>query len=113
MEPPAPRPGSAAKEPPVRRIKLSLVTTVALLGLTTATAFAEWTIRNDDHASYELTKECGSKKEDWSVAGKVTKKLSVPAGATSCTITVKQSHTSCTVKDGESCVIASGKITKQ
>lgn len=97
----------------MHRIKLSLVTAFALLGLTTATAFAEWTIRNDDHASYELAKECGSKKEDWSVAGKVTKKLSIPAGATSCTITVKQSHTSCTIKDGETCVIASGKIAKQ
>ena len=95
------------------RIRLGFFTAFAVLGLTTATAFAEWTIRNDDHASYELTKECGSKKEDWSVAGKVTKKQSIPAGATSCTITVKQSKTSCTVKDGETCVIASGKIATQ
>jgi hypothetical protein len=95
------------------RINLTIVTVFAVLGFTTATAFAEWTIRNDDHSSYELTKACGSKKEDWSVAGKVTKKLSIPAGATSCTITVKKSNTSCTVKDGETCVIASGKIAKQ
>jgi hypothetical protein len=97
----------------VSRISLALFTVFAVLGFTTATAFAEWTIRNDDHASYELTKSCGGKKEDWSVAGKVTKKQSIPAGTTSCTITVKQSNTSCTVKDGETCVIASGKIAKQ
>ncbi len=95
------------------RTKLGLCTIAAFLGLTTATAFAEWSIRNDDHSSYELKKECGSKSEDWSIAGKVTKKLSIPAGATSCTITVKKSSTSCTVKDGETCVIASSKIKKQ
>lgn len=82
---------------------------VVLLGFT-GTAFAEWSIRNDDHNSYELTKKCGSKSEDWSIAGKVTKKLSIPAGATSCTITVKKTNTSCTVKDGGSCKIVSGKI---
>jgi hypothetical protein len=97
----------------VSRMKLALFTTFALLGLTAGTAFAEWSIRNDDHSSYELKKQCGSKTEDWSIAGKVTKKLSIPAGATSCTITVKQSSTSCTVKDGETCVIASGKIAKK
>ena len=95
------------------RMSLRLFTIFTVLGLTSATAFAEWSIRNDDHASYELKKECGSKSEDWSIAGKVTKKLSIPAGATSCTITVKSSKTSCTVKDGETCVIASGKIAKQ
>ena len=95
------------------RMNLALVTIVAVLGLTTATALAEWTIRNDDHASYELKKVCGSKAEDWSIAGKVTKKISIPAGATSCTITVKRSSTSCTVKDGETCVIESGKIAKR
>ena len=95
------------------RMNLGLVTIVTVLGLTTATAFAEWTIRNDDHASYELKKACGSKTEDWSIAGKVTKKLSIPAGSTSCTITEKRSGTSCTVKDGETCVIASGKIAKR
>jgi hypothetical protein len=87
---------------------------LASLALTAGTAFAEWTIRNDDHASYELTKECGGKTEDWSIAGKVTKKLSIPAGATSCKITVKKTSTSCTVKDGEMCVIdGSGKIAKK
>jgi hypothetical protein len=53
------------------------------------------------------------KAEDWSIAGKVTKTISIPAGATSCTITVKRSSTSCTVKDGEACVIESGKIAKR
>ncbi len=95
------------------RIHRTLFTVLAILGLTTGTAFAEWTIRNDDHSSYELKKDCGSKSEDWSIAGKVAKKLSIPAGATSCTITVKRSGTSCTVKDGETCVIASGKIAKR
>jgi hypothetical protein len=91
----------------------AFVTLFALIGLT-GTAFAEWSIRNDDHSSYELVKQCGSKTEDWSIAGKVTKKLSIPAGATSCTITVKKTRTSCTVKDGGSCVIdGSGKISNQ
>jgi hypothetical protein len=97
----------------VSRMNLRLFTILAVLGLTASTALAEWTIRNDDHSSYELKKECGSKSEDWSIAGKVTKKLSIPAGATSCKITVKRSGTSCTVKDGETCVIASGKIAKR
>ena len=95
------------------RKNLAIFTIFAVLGFTTATAFAEWTIRNDDHSSYDLKKECGKKSEDWSIAGKVTKKQSIPAGTTSCTITVKRSNTSCTVKDGETCVIASGKIAKQ
>ncbi len=95
------------------RLNLRIFTILAVLGLTTATAFAEWTIRNDDHSSYELKKDCGSKSEDWSIAGKVTKKLSIPAGATSCTITVKRSGTSCTVKDGGTCVISSGKIANR
>jgi len=95
------------------RTNLVLSTVFALLTLGAGTAFAEWTIRNDDHASYELKKECGGRSEDWSIAGKVEKKLSIPAGATSCTITEKRSNTSCTVKDGETCVIASGKIGKR
>ena len=87
----------------------SLLALVALTG----TAFAEWTIRNDDNSSYELVKDCG-KAEDWSIAGKVTKKLSIPAGATECKNTVKKTNTSCTVKDGETCVIdGSGKISKK
>lgn len=90
-----------------------LLTAFTLVALT-GTAFAEWSITNDDNSSYELTKQCGSSKEAWSIAGKVTKKLSIPAGATSCTITVKKTNTSCTVKDGESCKIdSSGKITKK
>ncbi|MEO8699855.1 MAG: hypothetical protein ABI867_07415 [Kofleriaceae bacterium] len=94
-------------------MKKIALTLFVLAGLT-GTAFAEWTIRNDDQSSYELTKDCSGKKEDWSIAGKVTKKLSIPAGATSCTITVKKTKTSCTVKDGEACVIdGSGKIARQ
>jgi hypothetical protein len=84
----------------------TVLTVLALTG----TAAAEWSITNDDQASYELVKKCGDKTENWSIAGKVTKKLSIPAGATSCTITVKKSNTSCTVKDGQRCKIASGKI---
>jgi hypothetical protein len=94
--------------------KTLLVSIIAALALTAGTALAEWTIRNDDDASYELTKACGSKTEGWSIAGGATKKLSIPAGATSCTITVKKTNTSCTVKDGETCVIdGSGKIAKK
>lgn len=90
-----------------------LLSITLLLGLT-GTAFAEWSITNTDDSSYELTKQCGSTKEDWSIAGKVTKKLSIPAGATSCTITVKKTNSSCTVKDGETCTIdRTGKITKK
>jgi hypothetical protein len=92
------------------RTLLALATLVGLTG----TALAEWSIRNDDDSSYELTKKCGDKSEDWSIAGKVTKKVSIPAGATTCTITVKKTNTSCTVKDNETCVIdRSGKIAKQ
>jgi hypothetical protein len=75
-------------------------------------ALAEWSITNKDNSSYELKKVCGSNNEDWSIAGGVTKKLSIPAGATSCTITMKNGGGSCTVKDGESCTIKSGKISK-
>jgi hypothetical protein len=91
---------------------LGLGLIVALMSFSAA-AFAEWEITNKDAASYELKKQCGSSSEDWSIAGGVTKKLSIPAGATSCTITVKRSNTSCTVKDNEHCVIQSGKIAKQ
>lgn len=94
--------------------KTLFAATFAMLTLTAGTAFAEWTIRNDDDASYELDKKCGSKAEAWSIAGGATKKLSIPAGATSCTITVKKTNTSCTVKDGETCVIdGSGKISRK
>jgi len=93
-----------------RTLLVSLVTIIGLTG----SAFAEWSIRNTDDASYELTKQCGSKTEDWSIAGGASKKLSIPAGATSCTITVKKTKTSCTVKDNETCVIdGSGKISRK
>lgn len=95
------------------RKNLVFSTVFAFLVLGAGTAFAEWTIRNDDHNSYELKKECGGRSEDWSIAGKVEKKLSIPAGATSCKLTEKRSNTSCTVKDGETCVISSGKIAKK
>jgi hypothetical protein len=94
----------------MKRTLFALTTVIALTG----TAFAEFSIRNDDDSSYELTKKCGDKSEDWSIAGKVTKKMSIPAGATSCTFTVKKTSSSCTVKDNDTCVIdRSGKMTKQ
>jgi len=94
----------------MKRTLFAITTVVALTG----TAFAEFSVRNDDDSSYELTKKCGDKTEDWSIAGKVTKKLSIPAGATSCTFTVKKTNTTCTVKDNETCAIdRSGKISKQ
>ena len=71
------------------RVLISLATVAGLAG----TALAEFSVRNDDDSSYELTKKCGDKSEDWSIAGKVTKKLSIPAGATSCTFTVKKTST--------------------
>ncbi|MDP2316609.1 MAG: hypothetical protein Q8P41_27190 [Pseudomonadota bacterium] len=83
------------------------VSTVALPGV----ALAEWSITNSDANSYSLIKACGSKTEDWSIAGGTTKKLSIPAGATSCTIKLKD--TSCTVKDGDACLIKSGKIANK
>lgn len=90
-------------------MKRFLVVTAVLLA--PGLAHAEWEITNKDAASYPLVKQCGSTTEDWSIAGGTTKKLSIPAGATSCTITLKD--TSCTVKDNDSCVIQSGKIAKQ
>lgn len=70
-------------------------------------------ITNVDHIYYDLIRECGGKTEDWSIDGKAAKTLSIPAGATSCTITVKKTDTSCTVKDGDHCVIKNGKIGKR
>jgi hypothetical protein len=75
-------------------------------------ALAEWTITNKDNSSYELKKTCGGTTESWSIAGGVSKSLSIPAGATSCTITMKNGGGTCTVKDGESCTIRSGQISK-
>jgi len=91
---------------------LSALAAVTVLGIASP-AFAEWTITNNDHSNYELIKSCGGKTEAWSIAGKVSKRLSIPAGTTSCTITVKSNGTSCTVKDGQGCTIASGKIQRQ
>ncbi len=88
--------------------KLLVIAIVAIPSL----ALAEWKITNKDNSSYELKKTCGSTTEDWSIAGGVTKNLSIPAGATSCPIEMKTGGGSCTVKDGESCTIKSGKISK-
>ena len=90
---------------------IGTLTALALLGIA-APAFSEWSITNKDNSSYEIKKACGSSSEDWSIAGGVTKRLSIPAGATSCTLTMKNGGGSCTVKDGESCTITSGKISK-
>ena len=92
-----------------------LSTAIAALAITafSTAAFAEWQISNKDNASYELVKQCGSNsKEDWSIAGGVTHAYSIPAGTTSCTITVKNNGSSCTVKEGEACTIQSGTIAK-
>jgi hypothetical protein len=92
-------------------MKKTLFAAIGLLFVATP-AFAEWSITNKDNSSYELKKACGSSSEDWSIAGGVTKRLSIPAGATSCTITMKNGGGACTVKDGEGCTISSGKISK-
>jgi hypothetical protein len=76
-------------------------------------ARAEWSITNKDNSNYELTKACGSSSEAWSIAGGVTHKYSIPAGTTSCTITVKSNGSSCTVRDNEGCLITGGRIAKQ
>ncbi|MSQ04302.1 MAG: hypothetical protein EXR71_20880 [Myxococcales bacterium] len=74
-------------------------------------ARAEWKITNKDANSYSIDKNCSGKQEDWSIAGGVTKTLSIPAGAPQCTLTLNA--TSCSVRDGEACVVQSGKISKQ
>ena len=76
-----------------------------------AVAHAEWEITNKDANSYAFTKTCGSKTEDFSIAGGTTRKYSIPAGATSCTLTLN--NTSCTVRDNEACEIKSSKIAKK
>ncbi|HXU69303.1 MAG TPA: hypothetical protein VN947_08235 [Polyangia bacterium] len=76
-------------------------------------ARAEWSITNKDNSNYELTKACGSSSEAWSIAGGVTHRYSIPAGTTSCTITVKNNGSACTVKDNEGCVISGGHIARQ
>lgn len=87
---------------------------VALLVLVApAIASAEITLTNKDANSYQYTLRCGSTTRDTSIAGGKTDKFSTPAGSTECTLTMKNNSTSCTVKDGGSCVIQSGKIAKQ
>ena len=89
-----------------------IVATALLLGLA-GVARAEWSITNKDNSNYELTKACGSSSEAWSIAGGVSHRYSIPAGTTSCTITVKNNGSSCTVHDNEGCVISGGHIAKQ
>jgi hypothetical protein len=87
---------------------------IALVGLLVpAIAFAEITLTNKDANSYQYTLKCGSTTRDTSIAGGKTDKFSTPAGSTECTLTMKTGGTSCTVKDGGSCTIQSGKIAKQ
>ena len=74
-------------------------------------AHAEWEIANKDANSYAFSKTCGSKTEDFSIAGGTTRRYSIPAGATSCTLTLNS--TRCTVKDGDACEIKSSKIAKR
>lgn len=83
---------------------------LALL-LAPSVAFAGWKITNKDANSYSMTKTCGSNTENFSVAGGVTREYTIPAGTTSCTLTLNA--TSCTVKEGEGCVIQSSKIAKE
>ncbi|MEN8197447.1 MAG: hypothetical protein ABFS30_13190 [Pseudomonadota bacterium] len=70
-------------------------------------------ITNIDQKSYDLIKKCGGETEDWSIDGKAATTLNIPAGVTSCTVTVKKTGTSCTVKDGDHCAIQNGKISKR
>lgn len=84
---------------------------VVLVLLFPSVAHAEWQITNKDANSYAFQKTCGSRTEDFSIAGGTTRKYSIPAGATSCTLTLN--NTSCTVKDNESCEIKSSKIAKK
>lgn len=82
------------------------------LFLVPTVASAEASITNRDANSYQYTMECGSTKREGSIAGGATNKFSIPAGATQCTITMKSNGTSCTIRDGESCTVQSGKISK-
>ena len=90
----------------------TIAVAACLLGLS-GIAHAEWSITNKDNSNYELTKQCGSSSEAWSIAGGVTHKYSIPAGTTSCTITVKSNGSSCTVRENEGCLISGGHISKQ
>jgi predicted secreted Zn-dependent protease len=89
---------------------MSRLVAVALL-LAPAIAHAEWEITNKDANSYAFTKTCGSKTENFSIAGGTPRRYSIPAGATSCTLTLN--NTSCTVRDGQACEIKSSKITNR
>jgi hypothetical protein len=93
-------------------MKQSLLAALALCAIG-GVAHAEWSITNKDNSNYELTKACGSSSEAWSIAGGVSHRYSIPAGATTCTITVKNNGSSCTVRDGEGCLISGGRIAKQ
>lgn len=84
---------------------------VSALLLVPSVAFAEWEITNSDANSYAFTKTCGSKTENFSIAGGTTRRYSIPAGTTSCTLTLN--NTSCTVKDGQGCLIKSSKIANK
>ena len=92
-------------------MKLRLALVLAVTAAFPALAHAEWEITNKDANSYAFEKTCGSKTEDFSIAGGTTRRYSIPAGTTSCTL--KLNNTSCTVKDNEGCVIQSGKIAKK
>jgi hypothetical protein len=74
-------------------------------------AHAEWKVINKDANSYSMKRDCSGKVETWSIAGGTEKRLSIPAGATQCTLTLN--NTSCTAKDNETCVIQSAKVAKQ
>jgi hypothetical protein len=93
----------------MKRMVVLALSLAALSGI----AHAEWSITNKDNSNYELTKKCGSSAEAWSIAGGVTHRYSIPAGTTSCTITVKSNGSSCTVRDNEGCVITGGHIAHQ
>ena len=90
-----------------------IITVTALVLGFAGVARAEWSITNKDNSNYELTKQCGSSSEAWSIAGGVSHKYSIPAGTTSCTITVKNNGSACTVRDGEGCLISGGRIAHQ
>ena len=93
----------------MKRISQAVLALCVLGGV----AHAEWSITNKDNSNYELTKQCGSSSEAWSIAGGVSHRYSIPAGTTSCTITVKNNGSSCTVRENEGCVISGGRIAKQ
>lgn len=92
--------------------KLAASLGLAIL-LIPAIVSAEVSVTNKDANSYQYTMVCGSTTRDGSVAGGATNKFSIPAGATECKITMKNGGGTCTIKDGQSCLVQSGKISKQ